>query len=83
MATAVIEEAKDKRSFMVEQSNNEYITVKKKKNNKEYEVEVIVFAQSDIDEFEKIQEEIYRDRNINKKVFMERLVAILRKWKGE
>lgn len=83
MATAVIEETKDKRSFMVEQHNNEYITVKKTKNNKEYEVEVIVFAQSDIDEFKKIQEEIYRDRDINKQDFMERLVAILRKWKGE
>lgn len=83
MATAVIEETKDKRSFMVEQHNNEYITVKKTKNNKEYEVEVIVFAQSDIDEFKKIQEEIYRDKDINKQDLMERLVTILRKWKGE
>jgi hypothetical protein len=83
MATAIIEETKDKRSFMVEQYNNEYITVKKTKNNKEYEVEVIVFAQSDIDEFVKIQEEIYRDRDINKQDLMERLVTILRKWKGE
>lgn len=83
MATAVIEETKDKRSFMVEQLNDEYITVKKTKNNKEYEVEVIVFTQSDIDEFKKIQEDIYRDKDINKQDLMERLVTILRKWKGE
>lgn len=83
MVTAVIEETKDKRSFMVEQHNNEFITVKKTKNNKEYEVEVIVFTQSDIDEFKKIQEEIYKDRHINKQDLMDRLAMILRKCKGE
>lgn len=83
MATAVIEETKDKRSFMVEQKNNEYFTVKKTKKNKEYEVEVMVFAKSDIDEFKKIQEEIYREGDINNQDLMERLVAILRKRKGE
>lgn len=83
MATTVIEETKDKRSFMVEQHNNEYITVKKTKNNKEYEVEVIVFAQSDIDEFKKIQEEIYKAKAINKQDFLERLIMVLRRWKGE
>lgn len=83
MATTIIEEAKDKRSFMVEQNNNEFLTVKKTKNNKEYEVEVIVFAQSDIDEFKRIQEEIYKDSDTNNQDLMERLVAIFQKWKGK
>jgi hypothetical protein len=83
MATTLIEETKDKRSFMVEQHNKEYITVKKTINNKEYEVEVIMFAQSDIDEFKRIQDEIYRDREINKQDLMERLILLIKKLKEE
>jgi len=83
MATAIIEEKKDKRSFIVERLNNDFITVKKMKNNKEYEVEVVVFTQSDIDDFKKIQEEIYLDKDNNKHDLMERLVGILKRRKRE
>ncbi len=79
MATSIIEEPKDKRTFTVEQLNNDFITVKKKKNNKEYEVEVVLFTQFDIDEFKKIQEEIYRFEDKNRQDLMYRLVQLLKK----
>lgn len=83
MATAIIEEPKDKRSFMVEQHNNEYITVKKMKNNKKYEVDIVVFTQSDLEEFRNIQEEIYLEKDKNKKHLLNRLIACIINWKRE
>lgn len=77
MATIIFEEKRDKRSFKVEQKNEDSITVKKQKNNKEYEVEVIVFTQSDIDEFKKIQEEIYGVSDHPKQALMQKLLEFL------
>ena len=78
MATAIIEAPKDKRSFIVEQLNEDYITVRKTKNNTEYEVEVMVFTQNDLDEFKKIQEEIYQNKENDKPSLMARLIKILK-----
>lgn len=66
------------RSLTVEQSEADFITIKKKLKNEEYAVEILVFKKDDIDELLSIQKEFYA-AGTEKKDLIERLLTILRK----
>jgi len=79
MSTTLITDLKKlNRSLSVEQSEPDYITIRKKLKDSEYAVEILVFKKEDIDELLKIQTELY-SIGIEKKALIERLLNILKK----
>jgi len=83
MSTNLIADFKNtNRSLTVEQSEPDYITIKKKLKNAEYAVEMLVFKKEDIDELLKIQTELY-SASTEKKALIERLLSILKRIGGQ
>ncbi|NMH26496.1 hypothetical protein [Flavobacterium silvaticum] len=80
---AALKDSKSKRSFSAEKDEQNYITVRKVSKNKEYEVEVLVFSKSDIEEYHRLQDKLYADLPIGKDILIKRLLSFLKKWRTE
>ena len=59
---------KNIRTLKVEHEFEDYLTVTKRKNNKDYQVELLIFSEKDLEDFKKIQDEYYEELNEEKSV---------------